>query len=514
MWLKEHKKQIILTAVIILLVAAALVVGIVIGKGKKTTPTMDADSQTIFDDDTTDSTEKASESTEKKETVGDYAIKIAQTADWETANGFGGTYSISFTNKSASDVKSWNAMVEVPEGSKVTEAWGCDAEIQGTVLTVTAKDWGAQVAKGATVEVGFNMDTPKKLQPAIKEYAVDGKAQDGSATQEKADASTENSTEETAPAKKPEVETGTPLENHGALQVKGTQLVDKDGAPYQLKGISTHGLAWFPQYVNKEAFQTLRDDWGANVIRLAMYTEESGGYCSGGNTEELKKLVSDGVEYATELGMYVIIDWHVLHDLDPTVHQNEAESFFAEMSAKYAKYDNVIYEICNEPNGGTTWEGSIKPYAESIIPIIRKNDKDAIIIVGTPTFSQDVDIVADNPVSGQSNIMYAVHFYAATHTDALRSKITDALDKGLPIFVSEFSICDASGNGSNDYTQAEKWLELIDDKQLSYCAWGLTNKAETASLISSGCSKTSDWSEDELSDTGRWIRNQILGNHE
>lgn len=509
MWLKEHKKQIIWAVVIVFLVAAALTVGIVIGNGKRMTPTSNMDEQTTAEQDAADSTEKASEDTEQKETAGDYTIKIALTSNWETGDGFGGTYSITFTNKGTSDVKSWNAKIEVPEGSTVSEAWGCETDIQGNTLTVTAKEWGAQVAKGASIEVGFNMDTPEKLQPAIKEFSVDGKAQNGGEAQE----TTEKKEEPVTEARVPKIEEGTPFENHGALQVKGTQLLDKNGNPYQLKGISTHGLAWFPEYVNKEAFQTLRDDWGANVIRLAMYTEESGGYCSGGNTEELKKLVSDGVEYATELGMYVIIDWHVLHDLDPTVHQNEAESFFAEMSAKYAKYDNVIYEICNEPNGGATWEGSVKPYAESIIPIIRKNDKDAIIIVGTPTFSQDVDVVADNPITGQSNIMYALHFYAATHTDALRSKITAALDKGLPIFVSEFSICDASGNGSNDYAQAETWLELIDDNQLSYCAWGLTNKAETASLISSGCSKTSGWSEDELSETGRWIRDQILGNH-
>ena len=310
-------------------------------------------------------------------------------------------------------------------------------------------------------------------------------------------------------------ETLTPVQAHGQLSVSGTQIVDQKGQAFQLRGVSTHGINWDVgrPYVNQAAFQTLRDDWGANVVRLAMYTDENGGYCTDGNREQLKQLVSDGVEYATELGMYVIIDWHILHDQDPTVYQGEAEDFFAEMSAKYAKYDNVIYEICNEPNGGATWDGSVKPYAETIIPIIRKNDKDAIIIVGTPTWSQDVDAAADNPITGQTNIMYAIHFYAATHTDGIRSKVSYALDKGLPVFVSEFSICDASGNGSNDYDQAAKWFDLIDENQLSYCSWSLSNKAETSALISSGCSKTSGWSEDDLSETGKWIRDQILGKH-
>lgn len=48
-----------------------------------------------------------------------------------------------------------------------------------------------------------------------------------------------------------------------------------------------------------------------------MYTEEYNGYCSGGNQAELKKLIDKGVRYATELGMYVIIDWHVLNDRTP-----------------------------------------------------------------------------------------------------------------------------------------------------------------------------------------------------
>ena len=346
MWLKEHKKQVLIAVVAVLVVAVALVCGILIGKGKKTTPVSDMGTQEETAQKDTETTEDAS--SEQSDKSSDYQLKITVSSSWESGSGYGGTYNLSFTNRSAADVKAWDAQIEVPEGSSVSEAWGCETDINGTVLTVTAKDWGAAVAKGSTIEVGFNMDTPEKLQPSIQSFTVDGKKQDGS----QAENTEEKTTEAVTEAKKPVVESGTPLENHGALQVKGTQLVDKNGDSYQLKGVSTHGLAWFPEYVNKDAFQTLRDDWGANVIRLAMYTDENGGYCTDGNQDQLKQLVSDGVEYATELGMYVIIDWHVLHDQDPTVYQGEAEAFFAEMSAKYAKYDNVIYEICNEPNGG------------------------------------------------------------------------------------------------------------------------------------------------------------------
>ena len=296
------------------------------------------------------------------------------------------------------------------------------------------------------------------------------------------------------------------------LQVKGTQLVNSSGKKVQLRGISTHGLSWYPEYVNQSAFTFMKKNWKVNAVRLAMYTAEYNGYCTGdaSNRRKLEACIDNGVKYATNAGMYVIIDWHILSDGNPQQNQKEALKFFKKMAKKYKNNTNVIYEICNEPNGGTTW-ADVKSYAEEVIPIIRKNAKDALIIVGTPTWSQDVDIAAEDPVTGYDNIMYAVHFYAATHTDNIRNKVTMALSKGLPIFVSEFSICDASGNGAIDYDQAAKWFDLIDSNNLSYAAWNLSNKAETSSLIDSSCTKTSGWADEDYSETGKWLKKQMHG---
>ena len=170
----------------------------------------------------------------------------------------------------------------------------------------------------------------------------------------------------------------------GALKVTGNQLTDNSGNPVQLRGVSTHGLAWYPAYVNETAFKQYRQEWGANVVRLALYTEEYGGYCNGGDKESLKKLIKNGVEYATKQDMYVIIDWHILSDGNPNTNKSEAKAFFKEIASAYASYDNVIYEICNEPNGGVDWN-TIKGYADDVISVIRKYDNDAIILVGTPT---------------------------------------------------------------------------------------------------------------------------------
>lgn len=297
----------------------------------------------------------------------------------------------------------------------------------------------------------------------------------------------------------------TPVKKNGRLSVKGTRLVNSQGKAVVLKGVSTHGINWFPQYVNKAAFKTLRDNWGVNCIRLAMYTEEYNGYCSGGNQAELRKLINNGVKYATELGMYVIIDWHILSDGNPAKNKKQAISFFKYMAKKYKNQNNIFYEICNEPNGGTSWN-RIKGYASSVIKIIRKYDKKNIILVGTPTWSQDVDVAADSPIKGYSNIMYTFHFYAATHGDSYRQKVQAAIQKGLPVFVSEFGISESSGNGRIDKNEANKWMQFLKKNKISYVCWSLCNKNESCSLLKSSCSRTENFKKSDLSQAGLWYK--------
>ncbi len=298
----------------------------------------------------------------------------------------------------------------------------------------------------------------------------------------------------------------------GALAVSGSQLVNESGSPIQLRGISTHGLSWFPEYVNKESFQQLHMQWNASVVRLVMYVAEEGGYCTGGDKEALKQLVKDGVAYAEAADMYVIVDWHVLREGNPNLYKEDAKAFFAEMSKEFADKKHVLYEICNEPNGGVGWD-EVKAYAEEIIPVIRENDEDAIIIVGTPTWSQDVDVAAASPITGYDNIMYALHFYAATHTEQLRQKMTTAIEAGLPIFVTEFGTCDASGNGGIDYGQSEEWIARMDEHGVSYVAWNLSNKAETSAILKPECEKIAGFAAEDLTDNGKWIYEKLTGEH-
>ena len=241
-----------------------------------------------------------------------------------------------------------------------------------------------------------------------------------------------------------------------------------------------------------------------------MYTAESGGYCTDGDKEYLKNLVRRGVEYAANQDLYVIVDWHILSDGNPNQYTAEAIDFFAQMTKEFSGYENVIYEICNEPNGGTSW-GEIKSYAQKVIPVIRANAPDAVILVGTPNWSQYVNEAAADPITGYDNIMYTLHFYAATHKDDLRNTMTAAIDAGLPVFVSEYGICDASGNGGIDEAQANAWVQVMDQYKVSYVAWNISNKNETSAIIQSAVEKTSGFSEEDLSDSGRWLYQILTG---
>ena len=152
----------------------------------------------------------------------------------------------------------------------------------------------------------------------------------------------------------------------------------------------------------------------------------------------------------------------------------------------------------------------IRPYAEEVIQIIRNNGSDAVILVGTNQWSQKIEEVEGNLLS-DPNVMYTVHFYAAAHKESLRSAVESAVEHGIPVLVSECSICDASGNGGIDYDSAEAWKNLLESHKIGMVGWNLSNKNETSAMILPSCRKTGGWSDDELSQTGLWFKNCYSG---
>lgn len=440
-----------------------------------------------------------------------FTVQWKKSSDWEEGGKKCGGYEIVITNN-GDTVNSWTAKVTVPGNTKLMSQWNGIFSISGNTMTVKNESYNGTIEKGKSVSFGFNYSADAYINEG--KVTVNGSTAGTSAGNNNNNSNNNNNTSTTkkpaatVPQAPSDPKGTTPVSQHGQLSVKNGQLVDKSGKGYQLRGMSTHGLTWFPEFVNESAFKTLRDDWNTNVVRLAMYVDEWGnGQCYMGNKSGSLELLEKGVDICIKLDMYVIIDWHVLNPGDPSKYTNEAKSFFETVSKRYAKYPNVIYEICNEPNGGASWSGNIKPYAEKIIPVIRKNAPNSVIILGTPTWSQEIDKPLSDPLN-YKNVMYAFHFYAATHA-GLRSNVENCVAQGLPVFVSEFGTCDASGGGANDFNETQKWLSYFDKQGISYCNWSICNKDETCSVLRPGTSANGNWSESDLTENGKWMRNWL-----
>lgn len=291
---------------------------------------------------------------------------------------------------------------------------------------------------------------------------------------------------------------------NGWLQVKGTALCNERGEPVVLRGMSSHGVHWFPQFTSPQAIANTTA-YGANLFRVAMYTGE-GGYLS--QPEAVRAQTIQAVEAAIAQDLYVIVDWHILSDGNPMAHLAEAKAFFRDMAQRYGDNPAVLFEICNEPNGNVTWSGDVKPYAQEIVKVIRAEAPRSIILIGSPTWSQDVHLAAADPVVGE-NLMYTCHFYAGTHGQWLRDRIDSALGMGLPIFVSEWGTSAADGSGGVFLPESAQWLDFLEARGISWANWSLCDKNETSAALKPGTAADGPWTEDDLSQSGKFVFSQF-----
>ncbi|MGI6169458.1 MAG: glycoside hydrolase family 5 protein [Christensenellales bacterium] len=292
------------------------------------------------------------------------------------------------------------------------------------------------------------------------------------------------------------------VKHHGRLSVREGQLVDQKDENVQLRGVSSHGIMWYPQYGNYRSLQTLRGK-GVNVFRIAMYTEGRRGYAEQPETATLALRTT--LENVLGADMYAIVDWHVLQEENPNVYVEEAVRFFDKISALYGDEPGVIYEICNEPNGDTSWS-DIKAYAQRVIPVIRENAPQAIILVGTPSYSTRIEDAAEDPLPFD-NLLYAHHFYADMSHGGHEKRIAAARDKGIGVFVSEW------GMGST-YDEVKFWelsetceafLDYLDENEISWVCWSLSNKEEGHALLKTETQRWSGWSAEELTPYGQFV---------
>lgn len=316
-------------------------------------------------------------------------------------------------------------------------------------------------------------------------------------------------------------------------------LCDKNGNPIQLRGMSTHGLQWFPGILNNNAFAALSKDWESNVIRIAMHPTENGYNV---DPEGMKEKVIKGINLAIANDMYAIVDWHMSTPGDPNAAAySGAKDFFKEISSKYHNNPNIIYEICNEPNvdvPGVSDDANgwvkIKAYAEPIIKMLRDNGNNNLIIVGTPTWSHRPDLAADNPITDTAdNIAYTAHFSAGSNfpsagdTDRTKvmSSIRYALEHGVAVFVSEWTPSEATGlieHGGLYLDSSDNWVNFLNKNNISWCTWSLSNNNDASAAFTAyemGKSEETSldpgedqvWSPYELSAAGEYDRARIKG---
>ena len=292
------------------------------------------------------------------------------------------------------------------------------------------------------------------------------------------------------------------LEEHGQLSFVDGKLVDHNNEPVQLRGVSTHGVAWFPEFNNANAFKSIKEA-GGNVIRVAAYTEGDNCYLS--NPENTMNLVFQAIENAKSLGLYVIVDWHILNDGDPRTHQAEAITFFDAIASRYKNDPAIIYEICNEPNG-VGWT-DIMEYGYAMFPVIRQYSPDAVILMGVPDYSASLSYASATPFP-EKNFAYTFHYYAGEHRGY--AELENAVNEGLPVFVSEWG-CGKDSTGEFAYLQSLEFYAYLNSNDISWCAWSLCNKDEIYSMIKTDCEKIGDFTEEDLTQSGKVIFEALKG---
>jgi endoglucanase len=409
----------------------------------------------------------------------------AATATFTNVSNWGNGYQgqITVTNNSSSQITSWRVEFDLPAGTSITQVWNAQQSVSGQRYTFTNVNWNGTLAPNASASFGFiasGTGSPVNC-------TVNGQSCSGGPTTPPS-SSGPGSPSSSASSQPP---TGnTPVARNGQLRVCGSGLCNQSGARVQLRGISSMWLNWEtqPYAENLQALTWMRDNWNLPVIRAAMGVEPAGAYLS--DPTKARNQVETIIRNAVTAGVYVIVDWH---DHEAQNHQAQAVSFFSDLARRYGNLPNVIWEPYNEPLQ-VSWTNVIKPYHQAVVSAIRANDPDNIIVLGTPTWSQDVDVAAQSPLSG-TNLMYTLHFYSCTHTQFLRDKGDAAIRAGLALFVTEWGASHADGglDGRICQSEAQAWIDWMRSNNISWTAWKLDVGTDTTNLLSPGAPVTGGW---------------------
>jgi endoglucanase len=292
---------------------------------------------------------------------------------------------------------------------------------------------------------------------------------------------------------------------HGRLSVKGNRIVDEHGKPVTLRGMSLYCWAeGGTQFYNARAINRLAQDWKCTVIRIPVLPQEY----KKNPTNEISK-VRTVMESCLANGIYAIVDWHSMAGAQKDIPL--ARAFFSTVAAAYGKTPNILYEPWNEPEH-ETWP-VVKAYHEAIIPAIRAMDPDNIIICGNPVYDKRCADASANPIACTSNIVYSIHFYAATHKQLLRDDGSQALANGVALFASEYGTTLASGNGPCDTAETLLWWSWLEANNVGSANWSASCMAETSAAFKPGTPPSGPWTDAMLKPSGLMVRDYIKSHY-
>ncbi len=205
------------------------------------------------------------------------------------------------------------------------------------------------------------------------------------------------------------------------IKVKGNNFVLPDNTPFIFRGLnaSDPDNLMKNEHWNRAYFQEMKN-WGANIVRFPIHPAA----WRRQGKEKYLKMLDEGVNWATELGIYVIMDWHTIGNLRTEMYQSDSyettqkETFeFWRTMSKHFKGNNTVafFELFNEP---TTYNGQLgtcswaewKQINEEMIGIIRANGSTAIPLVAGFNWAYDLTEVANNPINAEG-IGYVSHPY-------------------------------------------------------------------------------------------------------
>jgi aryl-phospho-beta-D-glucosidase BglC (GH1 family) len=408
--------------------------------------------------------------------------------DYNVVSNWGSGFQANVSITAGEAIDGWTVEWDFTGAVSGISAWNVtDQSLEDSHFKASDAGWNGSIASGQTREVfGF---TASGTAGDIANAAVNGvTCGEGGGEQTTEPEPTEPDPTEPDPTLPPPE--GTPVERHGQLHVCGSSMCNEDGQAIQLRGVSSMWLHWQtqPYAQNRSALEWMRDNWNIEVFRVAMGVEPHGAYLS--DPDRWRAEVETVIQNAAETGVYVIVDFHA-HQAHQ--HQSEAVAFFTDLADRYGHLPNIIWEPYNEPEQ-VSWSGTVKPYHEAVVAAIRAQDPDNIIVLGTPTWSQDVDVAAADPVSG-TNLMYTLHFYSCTHTDYLRVKGDAAIDAGLALFVTEWGASAADGglDGRVCLDEAQRWIDWMGSNGISWTAWKLDVGDDSTNLLSAGAPLTGGW---------------------